>query len=87
MTCKKMVVFVLAMKPCGGKTEVKLHLFLIPALSSFGGLEVACWPLVSKFKVGHPRCVELKLLCVRSAVNHNYMYCVLCGGIHSEYLL
>jgi hypothetical protein len=38
-------------------------------------------------EVRHPRCVELKLLWVRSAVNHNYMYCMLCGGIHSEYLL
>jgi hypothetical protein len=27
------------------------------------------------------------LLRVRSAVNHSYMYCVLCGGIHSEYFI
>jgi hypothetical protein len=32
----------------------KLYLYLFQSLSGFGGLEVACWPLVPKFAGSHP---------------------------------
>jgi hypothetical protein len=32
----------------------KLHVYNRSGLSGFGGLEVACWPLVPKFAGSHP---------------------------------
>jgi hypothetical protein len=53
MERKGEIVCLKAMKAYGGN-KVCFHTFLTSARSGFGGLEVACWPLVPKFAGSHP---------------------------------
>jgi hypothetical protein len=41
-------------------------------------------PINHYFEVRHPRCVDLKFNGWQGAVNHNYIYYQLWGGIHSK---